>query len=338
MNTTALNPPAQPSAEQNDRSRSRRQAHDLLGRTALLGIWLLMVVVYAILSPDVFWQSGTFTTIFGSQQPLVFLGMALVCTFVVGEFDLSVASTMGLTATVVPVLVVNHDVATPMAVAVALAAALVVGLVNGYLVVRLGVDPIVITLGMGTLLLGVALKIADMNTVSGLSVEFARLSNASVLGLPVSFYYGLVLTAVIAYVLGRTPLGRNLRFVGTSPEVARLAGVKVVRLRMGAYLASAFISGLGGVLLVAGLGGFDPSSSPTYLLPALSAVFLGTAAIMPGRFNAIGTFVAVYFLVTGILGLQILGLTGWISQAFYGGALVLAVTMSTLIRNRTAAR
>ena len=89
-------------------------------------------------------------------------------------------------------------------------------------------------------------------------------------------------------------------------------------------------------MVTAGLGGFDPSSSVTYLLPTVSAVFLGTAMIAPGRFNPIGTFIGVYFLATGILGLQELGSGGWISDVFYGAALIIAVSLSTVIRRRTS--
>ena len=89
-------------------------------------------------------------------------------------------------------------------------------------------------------------------------------------------------------------------------------------------------------VLVAGLGSYDPSSSGGLLLPAFSAAFLGTAVIQPGQFNPLGMVVAVYFLATGILGLQILGYTGWVSHVFYGAALIVAVTASTLMRKRTA--
>jgi len=91
----------------------------------------------------------------------------------------------------------------------------------------------------------------------------------------------------------------------------------------------------GPVLLTAGIGGFDSTTSSTYLLPALSATFLGTAAIQPGRFNPIGTFVGIYFLATGIVGLELLGASGWISDVFYGAALILAVVVATITRRRT---
>ena len=83
------------------------------------------------------------------------------------------------------------------------------------------------------------------------------------------------------------------------------------------------------------LGGYDPSSSQNYLLPAFAAVFLGTAAIQPGKFNPFGAFIGIFFLQTGIVGLQLAGLTGYIEDLFYGGTLVVAVTISTLVRRRT---
>lgn len=306
-----------------------------VSRYSVVGVWIALAGLYVVLVPDLFPTQGTFKAIFGSQQPLVFLCMALICTFVVGEFDLSFASILGLGATLVPVMVVLHGQNIWIACGIALLACTAVGALNGFIVVILGIDPIVTTLGMGTLILGVALKIENLTAVSGLSDGFANISSYPVFGLPISFFYSLALTGVLAYVLAFTPLGRNMRFVGASPEVARLAGINVKRIRFGAFIFSALICGLGGILLASTIGGYDASQSETFLLPAFSATFLGTAIAQPGRFNPVGSWIAVYFLVTGIVGLQLLGYVGWISQVFYGAALVLSVTISTLVRQRT---
>jgi ribose transport system permease protein len=200
-----------------------------------------------------------------------------------------------------------------------------------------GVNTIVVTLGMSTLLSGIALAIAHLSAVSGLSASFGQLALANVWGLPVSFYYGLGLAVAFAYLLAFTPLGRHMQFVGANREVSRLAGVRVSLIRFGAFVAAGGICGVGGVVVSAGLGGFDPTTSITYLLPTVSAVFLGTAAVRPGRFNPLGTIIGLYFLATGILGLQELGFSGWISDVFYGAALVVAVTLTTLLRKRASA-
>jgi len=310
-------------------------SESFLARVALLGVWALMAGVFAVVEPSRFLSSGTFTTIFGSQTYLVFLTLALFCTLLVGEFvDLSIASVLGLCAVIVPVLVSSHGWDPWLACVVAVLAGVFAGAINGFVVVFLGINPIVVTLGMSTFLLGVALFLTDMQLVSMNAEGFGGWVNYGVLGLPLGFWYGAVVVGIVAYVVSFTPLGRYLRAVGSNQEVSRLAGVRVNRLRFGAFVMAGLFAGVGGVLSVASSGGFDPNSSQTYLLPTFASVFLGTAVIEPGRFNPVGSFVAIYFLETGIVGLQLLGASGWISDVFYGAVLVVAVTISTLIGRR----
>jgi ribose transport system permease protein len=301
-------------------------------RYGILGVWVAMAVAFSIAAPGLFLRTGTFEAIFAGQEPLVFLAAGLVCVLAVGEFDLSVAGILGLSATLVPVLVVEDHWNLALAVIVAVAATTLAGLVNGLLIVKLRVNPIVVTLGMATLLLGVELQQTQLSTVTGLPSSFASFADLQFLSLPISFYYGLAVMVILAYVMFATRLGRHMIFVGANREVARLAGVSVNRIRLGAYVFSGFICGVGGVVLVAGLGGFDPTTSSEYLLPAFAAAFLGCAMIVPGRFNPIGAFLAIYFLETGIIGLELLGYTGWISDVFFGAALIVAVAISTVLR------
>jgi ribose transport system permease protein len=307
----------------------------MASRYALVVVWALMALVYYILMPHRFGSTATISSIFGSQQVLVFLAMSAMITLVVGEFDLSIASVMGIAATLIPVLVTSHGWNVWGACLFALLVCLVAGAVNAFFVVVIGVPSFVVTLGMGTLLMGVAQAISGSTIVSVSSPSLSAFALHEVLGMPISFYYGILLAVLLAYVLGWTPLGRGMIFVGASPEVARLAGIPVRRIRIGAYLAGALIAGLAGVMLVATVGGFDSSSSATYLLPALAAVFLGTAVVQPGMFNPIGTMIAIYFLTTGIFGLQLLGFSGWIQNVFYGAGLVVAVTLAKVVRDRT---
>lgn len=335
--STPVSPVAGSPAGRPRRWGRRPEVRELGARTSLLWIWAAITLVFIIIEPHTFLQSGTFQTIFGSQFELVFLAVAVICTFVVGEFDLSVASILGLGATLVPLLIVQHGWPAWLATIVALMACLAVGCLNGFLVVKVGVNAIVVTLGMSTFVLGITLWITNLDAQEGLSAGYSKIANTSILGLPIAFWYGLVICLVLTYVLTRTPLGRRMAFVGSSREVARLAGINVDRLRFGAYAFGGLICGIGGVLLSAGLGGFDPNTSAQYLLPAFAAAFLGTAVISPGKFNPMGAWVAVYFLQTGIVGLELRGLQGWIEDVFYGGALVLAVAAITIIRRRTSA-
>jgi len=108
----------------------------------------------------------------------------------------------------------------------------------------------------------------------------------------------------------------------------------VNRARSWAFILAAGIAGIAGVAYAATNGTVDPTAGSALILPAYAAVFLGTTAIRPGRINALGSLVAVYFLATGTAGLELLGTQSYIQQIFYGAALVAAVTIPKVNRER----
>ncbi|MGH2929596.1 MAG: ABC transporter permease, partial [Solirubrobacteraceae bacterium] len=180
--------------------RWRLSGRQLGPRFAILVVWAAMIAVYSGTESSLFPHTGTFQTIFGSQQPLVFMTMALMCTIVVGEFvDLSVPAVFGFGATILPVLVVNHGWGVWPASIVAVLGCAAVGAVNGFLVVKMGVNTIVVTLGMSTLLEGISLWMSNLNTISGLPGGFQKIALFDIGGLPISFYYGVILVLGFAY-------------------------------------------------------------------------------------------------------------------------------------------
>lgn len=324
-----------PEADALPRQASRQSWTGWLNRYALVLIWAVLAIALAAAVPDKFLQTITFNTIFGTQSTLVLLTLALMLPLLVGDFDLSVANTMGMSATLMVVLNGDkYELPLYVAVAAALAAGLLVGVINAYLVVRLGVNAIVATLGMGTLLLGLANWVSDSIIQTGISRGLAHAVNDRFLGLPLSFWYGILIAALLWYLIAFRPLGRRVMFVGQNADMARLSGVRVDRLRFGAFIGSGLLATLAGIMQAGQLGAFQAGSATSYLLPTFAAAFLGTTVVNPGRFNPWGSVIAIYFLITGITGLNLLGLTGWVQDAFYGAALIIAVTLSTVVRNK----
>lgn len=315
--------------------RHRMREMQLAQRLALPCVWLLVIAVFGALRPSSFLTLSDFSAIFGSQAVLAVLALSLVLPLTAGDYDLSIAATLTLSAMLIAVLNVNHHWPITAAVAMALAVGCAVGLINGFLIIVLDVESLIATLGTGTVLQGIVLWISGSNTISGIS---SSLVNATILtkvfGIPIEFYYALVLCAAMWYFLEYTAVGRRLLFVGRGRDVSRLSGVRVNRLRWGALLASSVIAAFAGVLYVGNGGGADPTSGLELLLPAFAAAFLGQTTIMPGRFNAWGTFVATYFLITGITGLQIIGVASFVQDLFYGGALIVAVALAQSARRR----
>jgi len=313
----------------------KRGALTWVNRYALLIIWIILALALAGITPDNFLQAITFNTIFGTQSVLVILTLALLLPLSMGDFDLSVANAMGMSGTLMVVL--NGDkygLPLVVAIAVAVGTGLLVGAVNGFLVVRLGVDAIVATLGMGTLLLGLASWVSGSIIQTGIASGLTHAMDDKLIGLPLSFWYGIAIAAVFWYVLMFRPMGRRIAFVGQNRDMARLSGVGVDRLRFFGFVGAGLIASLAGIMQAGQLGAYQASSATSYLLPTFAAAFLGTTVVNPGRFNPWGSVIAIYFLITGITGLNLLGLTGWVQDAFYGAALIVAVTLSTVVRNR----
>jgi len=303
-------------------------------RYGLIGVWIIEIAIFAVLSPQSFFTIGTATSLLSSQSALIVLALSVVPTLAAGEYDLSAAGAMTLAATVVGQL--NGVLGLPIGVAVliGLIAAALVGAINALLVVRVGVQSIVVTLGMGTFLIGISVWISNSLTIGGVSPAFGQLLNTPILGINASFYAALMIGVASWYVYRHTPFGRHVVFIGQSREVARLSGLHVSRVRVICFLATSVLAGASGVMVVGIAGGLQPSSLQGLLLPAFAAAFLGSAVFEPGKVNPMGAVVALLFLATGINGLVLLGLDAWIRDVFYGAAVVLAVTVSHLLYRR----
>jgi ribose transport system permease protein len=320
--------------EEQRRTRNRA-VRVTVERFALLGAWMLVIIVFGVLQPETFLTWSTFSGMFGSQAVLVVLTCALLIPLTAGDYDLSVTGTLQLSQMMIGVLNAQHHWSLAVVLPLCLVTGAVVGLVNSVFAVRLAVDSFIVTLGMGTLLAGLVLLIGNSTTISGIDQPLLDwIAVKRLFGIPLEFYYGVVLVLALWYVAMYTALGRRMLFVGQNRSVSRLSGLRVGQLRTLAFVSAGVVASFAGILYAGTTGAADPTSGASFLLPAFAAAFLGATTIFPGRFNPIGSFIAVYFLVTGITGLTLMGAQSWVQNVFYGGALVIAVTLSQLARGR----
>ena len=306
---------------------------DWLGRASVPLAWGVLVLIFALMRPATFPTVGTFGSIFGSEAVLVIVTLGLLIPLRAGDYDLSVAGTLTLSSMIIGRLNGGAGIDIWATVFMALAIGVLVGLANGFFVLVFRINPFIVTLGMGTLLLGITLLISNDQTYAGISIG---LDNVVIvdrfLGMPLEFYYAVAVCVVVWWVFEHTTLGRRLLFVGSGREVARLSGVRVERMRVGSLVAAGFLAALAGIFFAGTSGAANPTAGADFLLPAYASAYLGGTTILPGRFNAWGTIIAAYFLVTGVTGLAILGIGSWVQDVFYGGALILAVAFSQLSR------
>ncbi len=232
--------------------------------------------------------------------------MAVLLPTVVGDFvDLSLGSSLGLSAMTLAVLNVQHGWPVLVACLAGIGAAVIVGLINVFFVVFFDNDPFIVTLGTMTIVQGVIYIVSGSNSVGIVSTNLSNwIFTNDFLSIPLEFYYGLAIFLVVWYVLSFTPTGQKALVIGQSREVARLSGVRVNRQRSWAYILGAAIAGIAGIAYAGTNGTIDPTAGSALILPAYAAVFLGATAIKPGRINPLGALIAVYFLATGTAGLR----------------------------------
>lgn len=313
----------------------RRNYGDFFSKYGLIIAWVALLGIFTAFRPTTFFTFTNLAINLNTKAVLVILVLAVLPSLAAGLYDMSIAGAMGLSYVLMGYLNVVLGWPVLAAIAIALASGVVVGLVNSFLIIRMGIKSLIVTLGMGTLLVGVALGI-NGRAVNGLSDALVDFFRFSIGGIQMVFVIAFLLTVVLWYVFAHTPVGRYLFVVGAGPEVARLSGLRVKSIQSAALMTASLGAAFAGIALAGTQNSVDPNSASKLLLPAFAAAFLGSTAIVPGRFNAWGAFIAVYFLATGITGLQFLGLSGWIENVFYGGSLVLAVLLSTVARRRVA--
>jgi len=301
----------------------------VLSTHGLLIFGIALAVVFAILLPNTFAGIQTVRAILGNNTTVALLAMAEMLVIASGNYDLSIAYSIGLMHIIAMSLIAWVGLPWPLVVVVTILAGGVVGWINGVLVEYAKIDSFIATLGVGTMLYGVGTFITNGSQVVGVvPMEFAAINDGRLFGIPYPTFV-VALIAIIAWMcLEHLPFGRHLYAVGSNRRAAELTGVNSRRLVMGSFVCSGLIVGLAGAILAARLQVAQSSVGPEFLLPAFVGSLLGATTVRPGRVNAAGTIIAVLVLAVGIAGLQQLGNSFFVEPIFQGGALIVSVGLA----------
>lgn len=312
-------------------ARARRSPLSMLAISRLSGIYvlLILIVAFSLWLPNLFPTSQTARSIADAQAVTAILTIGLLFPLASGAFDLSIGYSLGASSMIAAGML-HHGASVDTAIAVGLLACVVIGVVNGFLVVVVGIDSFIATLGTSSIIQAVILAVSNNQLIIGLPSSFTRLGTTRLDGVPISVVYMLVIALIAWSVLEHTPFGRYLYAVGHGAEAARLTGLRTKSLVFSSMVISAVVAGIAGLIVTAKVGGGSPEIGPPYLLPAFAAAFLGATQIKPGRFNVWGTIVAIFLLGTGATGLQLAGASFWVTYLFNGVALIVAVSLAVI--------
>jgi ribose transport system permease protein len=311
------------------RTARRRRSFNLgLDRFSGVYLWILFIVVFGIWTPSEFLTMATARGIASTQAVTGMVALAVLVPLAGGLYDLSVGATANLTGILAIVQMNNHGWAMGPAIALALAVGVAIGVTNAFIVVKLGVNSFIATLGMSSVLAAVLVIVTgDASPIAPSSIAWTNFTQKTIDGFQIVVLYLIVLAFVLWWLMAHTPAGRYLYAIGGNIEAARLSGVRVNRWSTGALVISSSVAGLAGVFFTS-QNGPSLDFGPALLLPAFAAAFLGSTQLVPGKFNVWGTLLAIFVLATGVYGLELVSGAVWLSDMFNGVALILAVALS----------
>jgi ribose transport system permease protein len=300
----------------------------------LLILTLLLVVFFSILLPRTFFTQLTAAAILQETSTVALLALGETIVIASGQFDLSIGYVIDICA-VLAIGLQKSGVPWPAVVVIVLAMGLGIGLINGLLVEYAKIDSFIATLGVGTIMYGLAnWYTAGRQIVVNLPAGFLAMNQSQFLGIPLPAWYVAVIAVIFWAVLEFLPVGRYLYAVGSNRRAAELVGVRTSRYVIGAFVVSGLVTSFAGVVLASKLQVGQSSVGPEYLLPAFVGALLGATTIKPGRVNALGTIVAVLILAIGIAGLEQLGGAFFVEPLFNGSTLIVAVGLAAYAARR----
>lgn len=320
---------------------------DLIQRFAALAGLVLLVIAFTLTS-DAFLSTSNGVTIALQTSTIAFIGIGACVTIITGGIDLSLGSVLAL-AGVVAAMATSFGLPVPIAMLLGILTGSICGLFNGLVVTRLKLPPFIATLGMMMIARGVALQITGARPVSGLPESFGVLGNDSLFrmieigsngfpkvifpGIPYPVILMVILAVVVAIVLLKTTFGRHLYSIGSNEEAARLSGVKVDRVKAGAYILSGTMAGVAGIVLMSRLVTGQPNEGVAYELDAIAAAVIGGTSLAGGVGTIPGTIIGAFII--GILrnGLNMNGVSSFTQMIIIGLVIIGTVWIDSL-RNK----
>jgi ribose transport system permease protein len=317
--------------------RIQSSAYDLMTTYGLAAILILLFVVFSLTMPNTFPTRFNIESLISEQAVTALLALAVMVPMSVGQFDLSVGYFVGLAHILVLGLQVQFALAWPLACAGVILSGVLLGILNGWLVTRVGIDSFIATLGTGTFVYGVASWYTGGKQILGnLNNGFYGIDTMIGAIVPSPALAVAIVAILLWILLEYRPLGRFFYAIGANARAAELVGISPRRYIPWTFVGSGVITALAGIFLASELRVGQTSVGPDYLLPAFTGALLGATAIRPGRVNVWGTVIAVMLLAVIVSGLEQTGAEFFVAPLFNGLMLVTAVGLSISMARRRA--
>jgi simple sugar transport system permease protein len=313
-------------------SFARRWASQIGISVAFVLLWL----TFFIMAPSTFGSERIYLSYAQTVPYFAIVAMALTMVIVAGDIDLSFPSIMalGMVGFVWTWEATNN---AALGIIVSLAVGAGAGLFNGLIVTIVGLPALVVTIGTQFLFRGLVLVLVGgkATALAATRGDGAReILVGKPLGIPMEFWWLLLVTVVAWLLLNRHRLGQNTYVVGDNKQAAALMGIPIKRTRIMLFVLTGLTAALAGMLNSLQIVNFYPGMGDGYLLPTLAAVFVGGTSVFGGRGSIYGTFIGA-FMIGGIqAGIVAAGLTNYLELFIYGAVILIAVSIHAILQRR----
>ena len=302
---------------------------------SLLAALAILVAIFGWFQTDIFFQPRNLTNILNAVAILGLIASAQTIVIIAGMIDISVGSIVGVAGVAAAMTLLATDSPT-LGIAAAVLVGTLCGLVNGLLVTKGRVNPIIATLATMAIFRGVAYVLSNGRGIGIVNPDYNWLGSGRLLSIPIAVFVFLAVAGVLIYFMRSTDIGRNIYAIGGNPTAAKLVGIKVQKYQIGVYVLTGFVCGIAAVLLTARTTSGQPASGSEGLeLESITAAFLGGCAMAGGKGTIVGTILGVLIIGTLNNGMILMQVPTFY-QLVAKGILLLGAVM--LMEFRTAKR
>jgi ribose transport system permease protein len=297
---------------------------------SLSGSILLLCIVMTFIFPTQFPTVENFSQLLLNLSIDTIVAVGMMILMISGMFDLSVGSVVAFAGGLAGYLMYYHDVHFLLAIAAGLAGSVLIGFVNGWLIAKAGINPMIQTLAMMGIVRGFALMLSGAG-IQNFPYNYIYIGQSKLLGLQAPVWYMLFIILLFSFLVKRTVFFRRYYFIGSNERAAKLSGIEVEKMKIWAFVFSATLAGIAGILLSSRLGAALSTSGRGLELRVITAVILGGASLSGGVGKIWGAFLGALFMAL-VNNLLIIGrVSGYWQEIILGMILIIAVGLDQLL-------
>ncbi|OQA23011.1 MAG: Ribose transport system permease protein RbsC [Actinobacteria bacterium ADurb.Bin346] len=318
------------------KSLEKKKSNFKLSDTLILFIALVVIVVVFTAIRSEFFSYDNISTMLKNMVMTGILALGLTPLMIARGLDISFGASISFTGVLMAYLY-NLGIGLTFSLIIGVIAAVIIGFINGLLIEKFDLIPIILTLGMMSILSALGLVLSKGQSISMLTDPLYYFATKTFLKIPISLFILIIFIIIFWFIMTFTKVGRTIYIIGANPKVATLSGIKVQKVRILLYTFMGLAAGIASIVMVSMTGVGNPLAGAKMALPVLSAVVLGGISLAGGAGSVWGTIIGVLIVSVIFNGLSVSNVPSYFIQVFQGLALILIVSLYE-IRNQRAAR